>query len=312
MARARAVTSAWRAVRRAKRLLALVSLVDMLVCLPAALYVGMSLHIAARHRTDATQLAKELDLDFMAEVRAQAGFDQTLTLLIIGSLLLFLVARPLFIGGYVGIAARGGERVRFDEFVREGGGVYWKFLRLSLLAMFSAYLLSIAAGPLLEYIDDQAANFETEGPAERYRRITEIVVFCAFWIMGTVLDYARVGVRMHRRPGVIVEMFRSTIFVLQHPLETLGFSALAFSFEATVIWAFGYVLAAADGGYIVTSIVVLILVQLLVALREACRLFHLAGAWRIRARQEGSVADGGPHGGGEDGDDLLDNLPWNP
>ncbi len=305
-----AVRAAWRAVRRAKRLLLLVSLVDALACLPAALFVGLAVHRSAGHRVDATELARSLDLDFMADLRGTSGdFEANLTALAAATLVLFFFVRPLFMGGYVAIAARG-DRIRFDEFVRVGGAVYWKFLRIAFIGLVFAYLLSLAASPLLDYIDEQAANFRTEGPALTYRRITEVVVFAAYWVLGTILDYTRVGVRMYRRPGVFAELLRSAVFVMQHPVDTLGFSALAFGLEVIVIWAFAHALAALDGAYLVTSAVVLIVVQLLVALREATRLFHHAGAWRIRRREEGD-RDDEEAAPGTVPDDLLTNLPWN-
>jgi hypothetical protein len=305
-----AVRAAWRAVRRAKRLVFLVSLVDALACLPAALYVGLSVHRSAAHRTDSTEIARTLDLDFMADLKGTSGdFEANLMALAAATLVLFFFVRPLFMGGYVAIAARG-DRIRFDEFIRVGGAVYWKFLRIACVGLFAAYALSLAASPLLDYIDEQAANFTTEGPALTYRRITEAVVFAAFWVMGTILDYTRVGVRLHRRPGVIAELFRSAVFVLQHPVDTLGFSALAFGIELIVIWAFSHVLAAMDGAYLVTSLVILLLVQVLVALREAARLFHHAGAWTIRRREEFGRDEVERVDAGKD-DDLLANLPWN-
>jgi len=304
-----AVRAAWRAVRRAKRLVFLVSLVNALACLPAALYVGLEVHRSAAHRTDSTGIARTLDLDFMADLKGTSGdFEANLTALAAATLVLFFFARPLFMGGYVAIAERG-DRIRFDQFVRVGGAVYWKFLRIALTGLVAAYLLSLAASPLLEYIDEQAANFTTEGPALTYRRITEAVVFAAFWVLGTILDYTRVGVRMHRRPGVFAEMVRSAVFVMQHPVDTLGFSALAFSLEVIVIWAFAHVLHAMDGAYLITSVVVLILVQVLIALREAARLFHHAGAWTIRRREEGD--DDVQQVDAASKDDLLANLPWN-
>jgi hypothetical protein len=179
------------------------------------------------------------------------------------------------------------------------------------IGLVTAYLLSLAASPLLDYIDDQAANFRTEGPAETYRRITEAVVFAAFWVLGTILDYTRVGIRMHRRPGVLAELLRSAVFVMQHPVDTLGFSALSFGIEIAVIWGFALLLDAADGAYLITSVTILILVQVLVALREACRLFHHAGAWNIRRREEGGGEAEEERADGLSRDDLLADLPWN-
>jgi len=311
MAPAGSVRAAWRAVRRAKRLVSLVALVDALACLPAAIYVGLTVHRSAAHQTDATALARTLDPDFLADLRGTDGdFDATLIALSASTLVLFFFVRPLFMGGYVAIAERG-DRIRFDEFVRVGGAVYWKFLRISLIGLLTAYLLSLAASPLLDYIDGQASNFSVEGPALTYRRITEVVVFAAFWVLGTILDYTRVGVRMHRRPGVIAELLRSAVFVLQHPVDTLSFSALAFGIEIAVIWVFALVLQAADGAYLVTSVAVLILIQILVALREACRLFHHAGAWTIRRREEGGGDADDERADGLSKDDLLADLPWN-
>ncbi len=305
-----AVRAGWRSIRRAKRLVALVALVDMLTCLPAALFVGVAVHTSGAHRVDATELARGLDPDFQHDLfGTDGGLHDLLSVLVIATLVLFFVVRPLFMGGYVGIASRK-ERIRFDDFVQEGGAVYWKFLRVSLFGLLAAYLLSLSAAPLLEYIDDQAAEFAVEGPALRYRLITEGVVFAAFWVFGTVLDYARVGIRMHRRPGVLAELVRSFVFVLQHPFDTLGFSLISFLLEVGVIAAFVWLLAAADGAYVVTSVIVLLLIQVLIGLREAARLFHIAGAWHLRFREEGD--EFGPDGEalGAPEDPLLSNLPW--
>ncbi len=305
-----AVRAAWRAVRRAKRLVWLVALTDALVFLPAALYVGVTVHRAAGHRVDATSLARVLDPDLLADMDSGSGdFRIHQTVLAAACLVLFFALRPLVMGGYVAIAARG-DRIRFDEFVRVGGAVYWKFLRIALVGVVTCYLLSLAAKPLLAYIDEQASSYVTEGPAITYRRATEVFVFTAYWVLGTILDYTRVGVRMYRRPGVFVELGRSALFVLQHPVETLGFSAFAFAIELAAIWGFSELLQRADGAYVLTSLSVLLLAQVLVALREATRLFHHAGAWRIRRRAEGGAHDD-PARRRPSGDDLLENLPWN-
>lgn len=304
-----AVREGFRAVRRSKRLIALVAFIDGLVALPAAIYLFREIHAAGAHREDATELAQAFHPSFLADVRRESGFDANLTALIGVALLLFFLVQPLVRGGYVGIAANRRQRLPFADFVRDGGAVYWKYVRVALLGLVVCYLLSLAARPLLEYMEDLAERLESEAMELRYQRITELVVFGAFLAVATVLDYARVGIRLYRRPGVLKEFLRSTLFVLQHPLKTLGLALAALALEIGVVAVFVPLLRWADGAYVLTSIVVLVLVQVLVMLREAVRLFHLAGAWTIRVAEEGAGTEGSVRAEARE-PDLLENLPW--
>lgn len=304
-----AVRDGLRAVRRSKRLVTLVAFIDALVALPAAMYVYREIQGAGGLREDATELARTLQPDFLADVRRNSeGFDANLTALVGVAVVLFFLVQPLVRGGYVGIAA---QRVRlpFGEFIRDGGAVYWKFVRVAVLGLVVCYGLSLAARPLLEYMADLAERLDSEAAEVRYQRITEIVVFCAFLTVATILDYVRVGIRLYRRPGVVKEFLRSALFVLQHPLKTGGLALVALAFELAVVAAFVPVLRWADGAYVLTSVVVLLLVQVLVVLREAVRLFHLAGAWTIRVAAEGAGDEATLRREARE-PDLLEDLPW--
>jgi hypothetical protein len=306
------LSHAWRTVRSSKRMLVAVGFVDMIVCLPAVLYVLRTVHAAAAHRPDALQLAKQLSPDLMADLRASGtGFDDDLHVLRLASLALFFLVRPFVVGAYVGLSATR-RRVHFGQFAREGGAVYWKFLRLALVAVVAMYLLSIAAKPLLDQVHDWA-RLRTETTAYRYEVVTNAVVFGAFHLVAMIFDYARVGIRLARRPGVFAEIGRSALFVLQHPMQTLAIYAISLGLEIGAIAACGWLLQVADGGYLTTTAISLVLIQFEVTLREAARLFHLAGAWRIRASEAGDegredeVVSPEPEGG----DVLAVPLPWN-
>lgn len=304
-----AVRHGFRAVRRSKRLVALVALVDTLICLAPALYVGRAVFQSVGYHVDATAVAKAPDMDFFGDLRAQTGggLDDNLTILVVGSLLVFFVVRPLIMGGYVGIAAER-RRLLFAEFVREGGALYWKFFRLALVGLAAMYLLSLAARPLLEYIDELAERLQSETVVLNYRGTTELIVFAAYLAAATVLDYTRIGLRVRRQKGVFRELLRSLLFVLQHPLKVMGFAVFAFLLEVVVIAIAAQVFAAADGGYLITNAVIFVMLLVVVMLREAVRLFHLAGAWLIRAEEEGTEEDMQQAPAGER--DLLANLPW--
>lgn len=277
---------AWKTVLSSKRMLLVVGFMDFVVCLPPTLYVLRQVSGAAAHRTDALDLAKRFEPDFFFDVRSPAAaFDENLTVLVIASFVLFFLTRPFVLGAYVGLSATR-RRVHLGQFAREGGAVYWKFLRVALVAGLTAYLLSIAAKPLLAQVDDWAAS-RPEPTAIRYRLVTNLVVFGAFSVASIIFEYARVGIRMSRRPGVLTELGRSALFVLQHPASTLTMFLVSFAIEIGAILGVGWLIQVADGGYFTTSAIVLVLVQLVVTLREAARLFHVAGAWQIRSVEAG-------------------------
>jgi hypothetical protein len=308
------LSHAWRTVRSSKRMLFAVGFVNLIVCLPPTLYVLRTMNAVAGHRPDALQLAQQLSPDLMADVRAPGtGFDEEMHVLCLTSLALFFLVRPFVVGAYVGLSATR-RRVHFGQFAREGGSVYWKFLRLALVAVVAAYLLSIAVKPLLEQVQDWA-RLRTETTAYRYDVVTNAVVFGAFHLVAMIFDYARVGIRLARRPGVFAEIGRSALFVLQHPLQTIAVYAIYLGLEVGAIAACGWLVQVADlpGGYLTTTAVVLVLMQLVVTLREAARLFHIAGAWRIRASEAGyegreeEPVEPEP----EDADVLAVPLPWN-
>lgn len=303
---------AWRTVRSSKRLLVAVGCLDLAVCLPPTIYVLQRVHASSAHRPDALELAKRFDPDFFADLRGGAsGFDESLTALCAVSFALFFLLRPFVMGAYVGLAATR-RRVHLGHFAKEGGSVYWKFLRLALLAGIAAYLLSIAAKPLLNQVEEWA-KLRAEPTANRYTLVTNAVVFGAFCLVAMIFDYARVGIRMNRRPGVIAELGRSALFVLQHPASTLAMYVVSFALDAGVILGCGWLVQVADGGYLTTSVIVLLLLQFIVILREAARLFHVAGAWQIRATEAGDerkkpdVVPSEPEGP----DVLRAPLPWN-
>lgn len=303
---------AWTTVRSSKRMIFAVACVDLAVCLPPVLYVLRTMNSATAHRPDALQLAKLLSPDLMADLRSPGtGFDDDLSVLCLASLALYFLVRPFVVGAYVGLSATR-RRAHFGQFAREGGSVYWKFLRLALVAVVAVYLLSIASKPLLEQVDEWA-RLRTETTAYRYKVVTNAVVFAAFNVVAMIFDYTRVGIRLARRPGVFAEIGRSALFVLQHPLQTLAIYAIALGLEFGVIAACGWLLQVADGGYLTTTAIAFVLIQLVVTLREAARLFHLAGAWRLRAAEAGDegreeeVVTPEP----EDPDVLAVPLPWN-
>lgn len=305
-----AASAGFAAVRRSKRLVALSGLVTALASLPLALWTGRAVHQSAAHRPDARSVAESLDADFFADVRSSSpGFDDDATALVVASLLLFFVVRPLVVGGYVGVAAAG-RRIPFSQFVREGGHLYWKLFRVAVVGVVALYLLSLGLKPLQTWIGEVASRLPSEATALRYRRAAEVFAFASCGAVAAVFDYARVGLRMHRPPGVLREIGISAMFVVRHPGRTLGFFGIAFAIEAAVIAAAIPLLRLADGAYVATSVVVLVLGQMLVTLREACRLFHLVGAWHIRRIDEAGRPSRAAAASGEP--DLLDApLPWN-
>jgi len=305
------IRHAWKTVLGSKRMLVIVGLTDFVVCLPPTIYVLRQVAAASAHRTDALDLAKRFDPDLFADVgNAASGFDDNLRALILSSFVLFFVLRPFVLGSYVGLAATR-RRVHFGHFAREGGALYWKFLWLALVAAVAAYLLSIAAKPLLTQVSDWAAS-RTESTAGRYKLVTNIVVVGAFSAASIIFEYARVGMRMSRRPGVLRELGRSALFVLQHPASTLSMFLVSLVLEVGAIAGCGWLIQVADGGYFTTSAIVLVLVQLVVMLREAARLFHVAGAWQIRSFEAGDDHREPVISPETDTPDVLRApLPWN-
>jgi hypothetical protein len=306
------IRHAWNTVLSSKRMLLVVGLTDFVVCLPPTIYVLRQVAAASAHRTDALDLAKRFDPDLFADVgSAASGFDDNLRALVVSSLVLFFVLRPFVLGAYVGLAATR-RRMHLGHAAREGGALYWKFLRLALVAIVAAYLLSIAAKPLLTQVNEWAAS-RTESTAGRYKLVTNVVVVGAFFAVTSIIfEYARVGMRMSRRPGVFRELGRSALFVLQHPASTLGMFLVSLVLEIGAIAGCGWLIQVADGGYFTTSAIVLVLVQLVVMLREAARLFHVAGAWQIRSVEGGDEHREAVISPETDAPDVLRApLPWN-
>ncbi len=305
-----AVREGFRAVRRSKRLVALAALIDLLVGLPAALFVFLAVHTSVGTHELATAHARSLDAELFADLRrADPSFDGMLTGLVAVALVLYFFAQPLIRGGYVGVAAHDDRRLPFADFVREGGATYWKFFRLALIGAVLTYLLSLAAKPLIEYMDGLAARIGDETSQLRYRRLTELFVFSAFLTLGTLLDYTRVGIGMYRRPGVLPEVARSSVFIIQQPFTSALFAITAFLVELGAVWALTPVLEKADGAYVLTSGVMLLLLFVVLFVREAARLFHLAGAWALRVAAEGEAPAVHPPEPPRE-PDLLDDLPW--
>lgn len=302
----RGLSAGLDAVKRSKRLLLLVSVCDLLVGLPAALYVFSAVHGAAGRRTDSIELARGLDVGFLAELRAhhESAFDAHLLALVVGAALVFFVVRPLIQGGYVMVASTS-RRVRFGEFVRAGGMLYWKFLRLGVLALLTAVLLQFAAKPVLA----QMHELGDPEAAATYVRVAEAGTLLVLVLAATVYDFTRVGMRMYRRRGVLAELLRSLLFVLQRPVVTLGLALTSLALEVGVVWGATELLGAMDGGYLVTSLSILVVVQVFVAAREACRLFVVAAAWRVREIED---ADPPPQPVRRpwEGVDLFADLPW--
>jgi len=303
---------AWSTVARSKRMLLAAGFVEMLVCLPPAAYVLRNVDAAAGRRVDSLAIAQHFDPDFMADLRSRTpSYDDNLTALCVASFVAFFFVRTFVTSGYVGIAATNRDP-RLSQFAREAGATYWKFLRLALAAGAAAYLLSIAAKPLLSQVEDWA-KLRAEPTAVRYRLVTQLVVFGAFCVVAMIFDYARVGVRLHRRPGVFAEVGRAALFVLQHPAGTLSLFLVSLAVEMGAVLACGWLVQIADGGYFTTTAIVLVLVQFVVTLREAARLFHVAGAWQLRSGAVGEERDAREVVAPESDrpDVLASQLPWN-
>jgi hypothetical protein len=303
---------AWSTVARSKRMLLVAGFVETLVCLPPAIYVLRNVDAAAGRRVDALAIAQHYDPDFMADLRNRTpGYDENLTALCYASFVAFFFVRTFLSAGYVGLAANP-RASRLSHFARDGAATYWKFLRLAVFAGVVAYLLSIAAKPLLAQVEDWA-KLRAEPTAMRYRLVTQIVVFGAFCVVAMIFEYARVGVRLRRRPGVFAEVGRAALFVLQRPAATVALLLVSLVIEMGAVLACGWLVQIADGGYFTTTAIVLVLVQFVVTLREAARLFHVAGAWQLRAGAVGDERDApevvAPE---EDRPDVLGApLPWN-
>lgn len=280
------LTHALRTVRTSKRILLAAGFVDLLICLPPAVYLLRQVHGGAAHRADALDVARRLSSDFFADLRNRtSGFDDDLTALVVVSIVVFFFVRPFLAGGYVGLAASE-QRSTFGRFAKEGGRAYFRLLFLGVIAALTAYLLSIAAKPLLVQVDEWALT-RSENAANRYRLVTNLVVVGGFAVAAVIFDHTRVGLRLNRDRGVLAELGRSALFVLQHPGRTLLLFALSVAAELGVVWAGGALVQIADGGYLTTSAIVLVTMQAVVTLREAARLFHLAGAWQLRAAEQG-------------------------
>lgn len=298
----------WEAVRRSKRLIALSALTTGVVSLPFAIWFGRQVDASGARRLDATDAARAFDADFFADVRrAIPSFDADAAALVVAALALAFVVRPLVWGGYTGIAASR-KRLRFSKFVREGGASYWKFMRLSMLGLVLLFAVSVALKPLLETFSTWAERAPSEDMARSRTLVGEALAFLALSAVPMVLDYARVGVRMRRRPGVLAELGRSALFVIQHPFRTAGFHVTVLVLEVLACLPVLLLVRISDGAYIGTSFIVLLLGQVAIAVREACRLFHVAGAWRIRAAAEAPALAPPPAGNTPD---ILDEpLPW--
>lgn len=305
-----AFRAGWGAVRRSKRLLLCAALTTALISLPFGFWAGRAADVAGARRPDAKLVARSLDPDFFADVRAaNPSFDADAAALVAAALVLMFFVKPLVTGGFVGIAATQ-KRLSFGKFVREGGNVYWKFLRISAVEVVVMLGLSLALKPLLTTFDDWAQGAPGEDAARSRTWAAEGLAFGALCAVAMVFDYARIGVRMRRRPGVLAEIGRAAMFVVQHPFRTTGFYFAGLLLEIAVCAPFFLLVRIADGGYVLSSGVVLLLGQGVVALREGARLFHLAGAWRIRQAEELPQAPA-RRPDESDGQDLLgERLPW--
>ena len=308
---AKALRAGLDAVRRSKRLLFLAALVTALVSLPFAFWMGRKVHEVGSHRPDAREIAESHDPDFFADVRsASPGFDADATALVVAALVISFCVRPLIVGGFIGIAAAG-KRIPFSQFVREGGHQYWKLFRVAILQVVLLYLVTLALKPLQTWIADVASRLPSQATALQYRRAAELFAFACCGALAMVFEYARVGLRMHRSPGVLREIGLSFLFVLQSPFRTGMLFVVASGLEIAVLALLIPLLRVADGSYVATSIVVLVLGQVLVTLREACRLFHVAGAWHLRRADEEGRTSRRTTTAVEEPDLLEAPLPWN-
>lgn len=302
------VVAGFAAVRRSKRLLLLSALLTALIALPPALYVAREVHAHAARRPDALDIARALDPDFMADVRlANPGFDASVTALVVASFVLYFLTRPLIWGGYCGIAATD-RRIHFATFLREGGANYWKFLRIAALGGVLLVGVSLAMKPLLTLVEKWAVDEPSETLGERYRASAQYVAIGALLLVKLVLDHTKVGVRLHHRPGVFVELGRSAMFALTR-LRTFMVFGIARVLEFAAIVALSAAIETADGAYVLTTVIVVILGTLLVAAREAVSLFHIAAAWQIRATEDAPPPPAPDYGDGEP-DILQTPLPW--
>lgn len=299
-----------RAVRRSKRLLLCASLTTALAGLPLAVFVARQVDAQGARRPDAVDVARVLDPDFFADVRsANPAFDADVTALVVVSLVLMFAVRPLLWGGYAGIASTR-KRFSFARFVREGGALYWKYLRISALGLLLLGAAAVALKPVLETVDRFAEGEASEVAARNARLLGQGLAFGALCFVAMILDYARIGLRMRRRPGVLAELGRSALFVLQHPFRTTGFYFVVLVLEVALCAPLILLIRAADGGYVATSVVVLVLGQGMIALREGLRLFHLAGAWTLREAEERVAPARNDRAGASEEDLLEEPLPW--
>lgn len=303
------VRAGFSAVSRSKRLLLVAAGSTAVVSLPLAAWAWRQAGALGAHRLDAADIAKSLDPDFLADLKqANPGFDADAHALVWTSLVLAFLLRPFLWGGYAGIAASP-RRLSFAKFAREGAAVWWKFLRLSALGLLLLGAASVAYQPILTKLNDVAAQSREEA-ALKWRWTAQALGFAALCVVPLVLDYARAGIRMRRKPGVLAELGRAAMFVLQHPLPAIGLYAIGLALEIGLALPVLLLLRVLDGGHVVTAVFVLLVGQCVVALREAARLFHLAAAWHLREAEEGRAAAAAAVRPPDGADVLEERLPW--
>ncbi len=211
-------------------------------------------------------------------------------------------------GGSCAIASTD-RRLPFGLWVREGGILYWKFLRLLCVGIVALWALSLAAKPFLEWIDDLAKARPDDASAGRWNLTGHVAALSLLLLVKLVLDHTKVGMRIHRTPGVFRELLRSASFVLHHPFRCFGLFLIARAVDLAAIFLFAKLIQFADGAYIATSVVVAVLGLLLVAAREAAALFHIAAVFTLR--REAARMPVPPAHGDDQEPDLLDaRLPW--
>ena len=244
------------------RLVAVTWLANLLVALPAAVMLGDRLRRSVGKSEAGERLLEGFDFSWHGEFMSDAEglertfepgrlvtggwlenldgwwsgrlFEQPAAILAFGGL--FTLVWILLSAGVVAHYHRPPQRFRLAEFLADGGGFFFRFLRLSLISAPIYYGIFRLARWLFPSIEDAMRDVTAERTVLVYNLLAALVIVVLIATVKMGFDYARIAMVVEERRSSLLAALRGLGFVVRRPLVTWGL-LLSFALLGLVLLA---------------------------------------------------------------------------
>ncbi|MHC4820906.1 MAG: hypothetical protein ACYTDX_04200 [Planctomycetota bacterium] len=275
-----ALAHGWGTARRTWRWLLVAVFVNLLLAVPAALWIGSRIDAAVSGRADADRFAGGMDADALGDLqRALSGGDAGLAFILGGLVVLAALVRALFDAGLAGVAAREPHSFSLSAIARRAARMGRRFIILLLPAaaavLVARMLLDGALAKWWQEVVDERAT--TDLMAWTGTRARELLTVGVLFSLGRVSDAARGLIALDPTRSAWAAWIRGFRFFLKNPIACSVVGGVPALLQGAAIVGIGVLVIRIEGAEVVAVLLALLAFQGLMLLREALHAVSLTG-----------------------------------